>query len=121
MPGVTFMQSAPNSFRTEATSFEDDARFDLHKASETITSAKDYYRILEQQAEVDEKTRMAIAIAAQNGISPDDYDKFVSDGIDQLEQYAQGKHVESGFDRATYEYLHGVDVALGQLQLSKLG
>jgi hypothetical protein len=93
MPGVNFMQSAPNSFRTEATSFEDDARFDLHKASENITPAKEYF----ENQEIDAKTKEAMAIAAQNG-----FDDYVAEGINEIEQYLQGN------DRPQYEYLHGV-------------
>jgi len=98
MPGVTFMQSAPNSYRTEATSFEDDARFDLHKASENITSAKEYYQ-KKQEQEIDEKTKAAMALAAQNG-----FDDYVAEGIDKIEQHLQKQE----YDRPEYEYLQGV-------------
>lgn len=95
MPGVIFMQSAPNSFRTEATSFEDDARFDLHKAGENITPAKEYF----ENQEIDAKTKEAMAIAAQNG-----FDDEVAEGINEIEQYLQ----LSEYGRTQYEYLHGV-------------
>jgi len=101
MPGVTFMQSAPNSFRTEATSFEDDARFDLRKASENITSAKEYYQKKQEQKqniEIDEKTKAAMALAAQNG-----FDDYVAEGINEITQYLQEYNSPQ-----QYEYLHGV-------------
>lgn len=87
------MQAAPNPSRTEATSLENDARLDLHKAGENLIPAKEFF----QKQDVDAKTKEAIAIAAQNGLND-----YVAERIEKIEVYLQV------FGPAEYEYVHGV-------------
>lgn len=105
MPGVIFMQAAPNPFRTEATSLENDAHLDLHKAGENITPAKEFF----EKQDIDAKTKEAIAIAAHNGLK-----EYAAEGIKKFEQLLQG------FSPEEYEYVVGVGERIDYWRVSEV-